>query len=266
MRHPDNRFRSIPLNMFASLAAVPDVRLYSLQVGPGTEELVEATFPIVPLGQHFQDFADTAAALEALDLVIAVDTAVAHLAGGLGVPVWVALPFASDWRWLKEREDSPWYPTMRLFRQRNRGDWPDVFERMASALAKEAGSFQNAQATGAALAIPIDVSPGDLLDRITVLETRQAHSGHEDDIPAIARELQRLVAARDRFLRPSKRLDELTNELAAVNQEMFNLKEKVRACEENNDPGPQLSKAARTLCQLDDRRHVLKRQIDELPT
>ena len=72
--------------------------------------------------------------MKGLDLVIAVDTAVAHLAGGLGVPVWVALSFAADWRWLMNREDSPWYPTMRLFRQTRFGDWDDVFQRMDQAL------------------------------------------------------------------------------------------------------------------------------------
>jgi ADP-heptose:LPS heptosyltransferase len=69
-----------------------------------------------------------------LDLVIAPDTAVAHLAGALGVPVWLALPFASDWRWLSGRDDSPWYPTLRLFRQQRWGDWDEVFERIANAL------------------------------------------------------------------------------------------------------------------------------------
>jgi len=75
--------------------------------------------------------------MQHLDLVITSDTAVAHLAGALGVPVWVALSFSPDWRWLLAREDSPWYPTMRLFRQRRFGDWPEVFERLATALAQQ---------------------------------------------------------------------------------------------------------------------------------
>jgi hypothetical protein len=81
-----------------------------------------------------QSWEDTAALVSALDLVITVDTTVAHLAGALGVPVWVALPFSPDWRWLLGREDSPWYPTMRLFRQTLPGHWPDVFERIAAEL------------------------------------------------------------------------------------------------------------------------------------
>ena len=79
---------------------------------------------------------DTAAIMKNLDLIITVDTAPAHLAGALGVPVWVALPFAPDWRWLLEREDSPWYPTMRLFRQKKPGDWDEVFARLMDAVTR----------------------------------------------------------------------------------------------------------------------------------
>jgi ADP-heptose:LPS heptosyltransferase len=92
-------------------------------------------FPITDLGSRLDEggaaFVDTAAVMTKLDLVIAPDTALAHLAGALGVPVWVALLFVADWRWLRDREDSPWYPTMRLFRQSEAGHWSPVFERMA---------------------------------------------------------------------------------------------------------------------------------------
>jgi ADP-heptose:LPS heptosyltransferase len=93
---------------------------------------------VVDLSPELGDFADTAAAIEALDLVISVDTAVAHLAGALAKPVWVLLGFSADWRYLMDREDSPWYPTMRLFRQSRRGDWAGLAERVASALAHHA--------------------------------------------------------------------------------------------------------------------------------
>ena len=89
---------------------------------------------VVDLGPRLADFGDTAAVVERLDLVISVDTAVAHLAGALGRPVWVMLGFAADWRYLLEREDSPWYPTMRLFRQESPGDWLSLTRRIADAL------------------------------------------------------------------------------------------------------------------------------------
>jgi ADP-heptose:LPS heptosyltransferase len=126
------------------LSQVPGVRLVSLQKGFGSEQ-VAACNDLVPVVE-WSDPADTtaealldiAAAMRNLDLVIAVDTSVAHLAGALGVPVWVAMPLACDWRWLLDREDTPWYPTMRLFRQRELGDWDDVIARMAEALRERA--------------------------------------------------------------------------------------------------------------------------------
>jgi len=140
---PENlrgRFRSIPLRCFAPLAQIPAVRLISLQKGAGCEQLaaVRNLFPITELpgelDQQSGPFMDTAAVMKNLDLVITSDTAAAHLAGALGVPVWVALPFAPDWRWLLDRSDSPWYPTMRLFRQTSVGDWAGVFAQIEKAL------------------------------------------------------------------------------------------------------------------------------------
>jgi hypothetical protein len=133
-------FRSIPLVEFAPLAECPGVQLFGLQKGHGREQLdtLEGKLPIVDLGASLDlgtdAFVDTAAAMRNLDLVITSDTSVAHLAGALGVAVWVALPHVPDWRWLLERQDSPWYPTMRLFRQAQAGDWADVFARMAGQL------------------------------------------------------------------------------------------------------------------------------------
>ena len=104
------------------------MRLFSLQKGYGSEQLTErqAEWGIVDLGEQLGDFMDTAAAMMNLDLILSVDTAPLHLAGALGLPVWALLRFAGCWRWLVEREDSPWYPTMRLFRQKHWGDWDEV--------------------------------------------------------------------------------------------------------------------------------------------
>ena len=135
-----DRWRSIPLRHFAPLARVPGVRLVSLQKGFGAEQMAAVDFPIVDWSDRLDGAAgplmDTAAVISNLDLVISSDTAIPHLAGALGAPVWVALHKVPDWRWLLDRDDSPWYPTMRLFRQATLGDWPDVFERIAQAVGK----------------------------------------------------------------------------------------------------------------------------------
>jgi tetratricopeptide (TPR) repeat protein len=135
--YKDDRKRSLNLELFAPLAALAGLRLYSLQVGAGADQAAAPPpgMEITDLGNAIGTFADTAAIIENLDLVICADTAVAHLAGALGKAVWVLLPLACDWRWLLEREDSPWYPTARLFRQRRRGDWGEVLERVARELA-----------------------------------------------------------------------------------------------------------------------------------
>ena len=113
--------RSTVLAQFEPVARLPGVRLFSLQKGYGTEQLTErkAEWGIVDLGEELSDFMDTAAVMMNLDLILSVDTAPLHLAGALGLPVWALLRFAGCWRWLLEREDSPWYPTMRLFRQKH---------------------------------------------------------------------------------------------------------------------------------------------------
>jgi tetratricopeptide (TPR) repeat protein len=139
--HTSDRFRSIPLAQFEPIARATGIRLYSIQVGHGREQLggVAKDWPIVDLGDKLGDFCDTAAVLCNCDLLITCDSAPAHLAGALGIPVWVALYFAPDWRWMLARPDSPWYPTMRLFRQTRPDDWSDVFVRMAGELAKRLG-------------------------------------------------------------------------------------------------------------------------------
>jgi Flp pilus assembly protein TadD len=135
--------RSLPsLQTLARLWSVPGVTFISLQKGAGEEEVMglPLNFPLFHLGWRLNDFADTAAVIANLDLVISVDTAVAHLAGALGKPCWLLLPdYKTDWRWLKDREDSPWYPgNMRLFRQRKMGDWTAVVMDLCNALRQTA--------------------------------------------------------------------------------------------------------------------------------
>ena len=128
--------RSRSLATFAPLAAIPGVTFYGLQKGPEANQPVPPGLRLIQLGDELADFADTAALVSNLDLVISVDTSVAHLAGGLGRPVWTLIPHDPDFRWLLDRTDSPWYPTMRLFRQPAGGQWGLAVESIAAALAK----------------------------------------------------------------------------------------------------------------------------------
>jgi tetratricopeptide (TPR) repeat protein/ADP-heptose:LPS heptosyltransferase len=136
--HGNNRNRSIGLEPLLALAA-SGINLISLQkeVSAQDRELLGAHGEILRLGEEFTDFADTAAVIAELDLVISVDTAVAHLAGAMGKPVFILLPYAPDWRWLLERADSPWYPTARLFRQKRAGDWDSVIAEVRVALGEK---------------------------------------------------------------------------------------------------------------------------------
>jgi tetratricopeptide (TPR) repeat protein len=133
--HPKDRHRSVPMSGLAPLSeAASEVRFVSLQVGQGADQSRFAPFDLLDWTGELTDFADTAALVANLDLVIAADTAVVHLAGAMGKPMWVLLGLPTDWRWMLGREDSPWYPTARLFRQSARGDWESVLNRVAEEL------------------------------------------------------------------------------------------------------------------------------------
>jgi tetratricopeptide (TPR) repeat protein len=141
-QHENDQWRSVPLSLLAPLLDVPDVTFYSLQVGVSAKDLEAAPWRtrVTDLAPRLTDFAATAAAVQALDIVISVDTAVAHLAGALGKPAWLLIAQGNDWRWLHEREDTPWYPAMRLFRQRKHRNWQPAIKALAAALAGRAAS------------------------------------------------------------------------------------------------------------------------------
>jgi tetratricopeptide (TPR) repeat protein len=132
--HPANRRRSMALAQLEPLFKIENIHFFSLQLGPETAELADWKDRITDLAPETTDMADTAAQMAHLDLVITIDSSMAHLAGALARPVWVLLGYAPDWRWMLHREDSPWYPTARLFRQPKQGDWPAVIDRVRKAL------------------------------------------------------------------------------------------------------------------------------------
>ncbi|MHB8746494.1 MAG: tetratricopeptide repeat protein, partial [Gammaproteobacteria bacterium] len=134
--HQNDHNRSCSLQAYAPLARVPGVAFFSLQKGPAAVQLNDAPqgLNLIDYTDELVSYSDTAALLANLDLIISVDTSVVHLAGAMGKVVWALLPFAPDWRWLLDREDSPWYPTMRLFRQPQSGDWASVMESVRAAM------------------------------------------------------------------------------------------------------------------------------------
>lgn len=141
-RHPNDANRSIPLARLAPLFDLAGVFFASLQKGEAAAQIAAAGSRVYDFGPLLTDLEQTAAAILQLDLVISVDTMVAHLAGALGRPVWLLAPFAPDWRWMLERSDSPWYPTMRLFRQHRRGGWDSVIDEVRQALTESAFAIQ----------------------------------------------------------------------------------------------------------------------------
>jgi tetratricopeptide (TPR) repeat protein len=256
--------RSMPLTALAPLAALPNVRLISLQKGFGVEQIaaLPPMMKVETLGDDFDSgsdaFVDTAAAMMALDLIISCDTSVAHLAGALGRPVWVALKKDAEWRWLRGRDDSPWYPTMRLFRQNQRGEWTHVFTEMARC----AASMAAARDITRNIAIPGGV--GELIDKITILEIKARRVADEAKLRNIRLELAQLLETQQREGVVHQRLEALKSDLAAVNARLWEIEDDIRICEKNSDFGERFIALARAVYKTNDRRALLKREINLL--
>ncbi|WP_378954439.1 tetratricopeptide repeat protein [Pelosinus sp. sgz500959] len=134
--HENDRNRSIVFDVFKELFDINEVSWISLQVGKRAEDLLQTPYPVLDISEHLSDFFETAGAINNLDLVITIDSAVAHLAGAMGKETWLLVPYNPDWRWQLKREDSPWYSTMKLFRQHEPGNWQEVLTRVKDALKK----------------------------------------------------------------------------------------------------------------------------------
>jgi len=258
---PYDRWRSVPLDRFAPLARIEGIRLVSLQYGPGSEQLRAAAgrFPIVDLAGELDEsagaFLDTAAAMANLDLVVTCDTALAHLGGALGVPTWLVLAAVPNWRWLLDRDDTPWYPTLRLFRQTRAGSWDEPFQRMAEAL-------ENLVAVDRPLAV--EITPGELLDRHVILEIKADRITDPDKLRNVHAELACLGAARRRLLGRAPGLEELSVELRRINEAIWATEDALRCCEAEGDFGPRFIELARSVYRNNDARAALKRRINAL--
>jgi hypothetical protein len=255
---------SRPLTALAPFAEIAGVRLISLQKGFGEEQLsnLPASFHVETLGANFDAgadaFVDTAAAMTCLDLVVTCDTSIAHLAGALAVPVWVALKSDAEWRWLTGRADSPWYPTMRLFRQSQRGVWGDVFEAMARELAALV------ELRRAPRMVSSPCSLGELIDKITILRIKAERIGETERGVNVHRELallKRLAHEEGAYGPP---VDALTDQLAAVNARLWTIEDAIRTCEREGDFGPRFVALARSVYCENDTRAAIKRAINTL--
>jgi Flp pilus assembly protein TadD len=257
---PYDRWRSVPLEQFEPLARVEGVRLISLQQGPGSEQLgtLAGHFPIVDLAGELDDntgaFLDTAAIMANLDLVITCDTAIAHLGGALGVPTWVALASVPNWRWLLDREDTPWYPTVRLFRQIRAGSWEEPLRRMADALRNLAGVDRP---------VAVEITPGELIDRLVILQIKADRITDPEKLRNVHAELVSLEPASRRLRKRGADLESLTTELRRVNEVLWETEDAVRRCEAESDFGPHFIDLARSVYRNNDARAALKRRINE---
>jgi tetratricopeptide (TPR) repeat protein len=262
-QYKGDRHRSVSLASFEPLAQLPGVRLFSLQFGPGRDQLKGwDRYKIIDLQPEMAaadgGFLETAAVIANLHLVISVDTAVAHLAGALAAPVWVALPFACDWRWLRDGEETSWYPTMRLFRQKSPGGWSDVFQRMAEALEREREKLSSRQPLAA------EPSPGEILDRIGALEVCRQRIAERLEGEAIDRDLSRCRAAGARIVNEPAELVALAGEFRTIHEAIWNATEAMHRAQRSPDSGLSLNELARKVATLSQQRDDLKHRVDAL--
>jgi Family of unknown function (DUF6165) len=193
-----------------------------------------------------------------LDLVVTCDTSIAHLAGALAIPVWVGLKSDAEWRWLTERPDSPWYPTMRLFRQARRGVWRDVFEAMARELAGLA------ERRAAPRMVSTPCSLGELIDKITILRIKAERIREPEKLANVHRELALLERLAHEDGASQSTIDLLTDKLAAANARLWTIEDAIRECEREGDFGPRFVALARSVYRENDMRAAIKRAINTL--
>lgn len=280
-----NLKRSIPLSAFGAVAAIEGVRLISLVKDQAPIDIVtpNGPFTIECLGADFDtgpdSFIDCAAAMAGLDLIITSDTAIAHLAGALGRAVFVALKHAPDWRWLLERADSPWYPTMRLFRQPSRDAWAPVFDAIAAEVearigARTPGGHADAESATArwiaparrdeAALIAIPGAIGELIDKITILEIKESRVGEPAKLRNIRYELALLRKMKAEAGLSGAKLDQMEAELKRANEILWNVEDALRRCEARRQFDAEFVSLARLVYTSNDQRAALKKRINLL--
>ena len=267
--------RSCPLEELEPLIRLPGVSFIALQKGVGEQALAHVSFGerIHQFGDTLdsgdQAFVDTAAIVSQVDLVIATDTSIAHLAAALGQKTWILLHHLPDWRWLQERSDSPWYPSVRLFRQTEVGNWQPVIAAVIEALVT---TFQLAPVSHPSISPPaisphIPVSVGELLDKISILEIKILQVKQPQYNQRIQAELAALYQELDRLQLPEASLKPYLAELQKINQSLWKLENNIRSLmkvqEQSKDQDEQLMKVAQAICRYNDRRAFVKQKVNE---
>jgi len=266
--------RFIPLAQFVPLARIPDVRLISLQYKDGLDQLADLPpdVRIETLGDDFNSgpdaFIDTAAVTANLDLIISCDTSLPHVSSGIGRPTWIAINHVPDWRWMLDRDDSPWYPTVRLFRQPEKGDWKSVFanmERELRALLRGPASSRTVALRAQARPLPsIQVAWGELFDRIAGLQTRIARLEAGEPVAAARRELAALSATAANVEAECPDVIPLKNDLRAVHETLWEAGNAMLAKQASASFDQGFVDLAQSVSLHNDRLTHLKRAIDRL--
>jgi hypothetical protein len=205
--------------------------------------------------------------MEVVDLIISCDTSIAHLAGALARPVWIALGDRPEWRWQRQREDSLWYSTARLFRQDGMDDWDGVFLRMSEALAelptRETSAAENPNPPH--FSSPrVDVSWGELLDKISILQIKSKRMTSPTSIANVRRELEHLNATLAEHAPLPLQVEKKRSTLRTINEQLWELEDAVRACEADHRFDAQFVDLARRIYTGNDERAKIKQQINIL--
>jgi len=266
--------RSLPLETFALIANKTSASLLSLQKGFGSEQLDTSSFKDRFVSCQDQvnetwDFLETAAIIANCDLVITSDTSVAHLAGGMGKTTWLLLKKVPEWRWGLEGDTTFWYPSMRLFRQKERGNWNEVMERVAEALQEHFGSNSTPAKPAPARQpsnkpVPIQdilapISLGELIDKITILQIKTHHL-QGAALENVKKELEALEGTLNNLklnIDPT-----LIQRLEEVNQDLWKIEDDIRQQESEKRFGETFIRLARSVYQQNDRRSAIKKEIN----
>lgn len=262
LRGPRSK-KALHLQTLKALSEIPNVTLYSLQISDARKQIKEVDFEVRDFGPDFDvqhgGYMDTAAVIKSLDLVITVDTSVAHLAGAMNVPVWVVLPSVADWRWMRDRTDTPWYSAMKLFRQTTYGEWESVFNTIKNELAQLLHQRRKASDI-----VTAEISIGELIDKITILQLKTKYISDKEKLKNIMTELNALNATRNACVPACPELDALTQQLYEVNQRLWDIEDICRTKERTKKFDEEFIKVTRSVYVNNDERCAIKRKINTL--